>query len=63
MDAVFEVSKNKSVFSFLRQPTTSHCSHLLLGAVLLQRPAAAAVDRCLLPAGLTAANSPQRRQM
>jgi len=53
-------NNNKSVFSFLRQLTTWHCSHLLLNAVLLcalllRRPAAAAVDRYSLPAGPTAA--------
>jgi len=34
---------------------------LLLSAVLLRRPAAAAVDRYFLPAGPTAANPAERR--
>ena len=46
---------NKSLFSFLRQLTTWYCSQLLLSA------GHAAIDQYLLPAGLTAANSPQRR--
>ena len=47
------------VFSFLRQPTTRHCSHLLLAERrAARRPAAAAVDRYLLPTGPTAANPP-----
>ena len=49
---------NKSVFSILRELATRHCSHLVLSVVLLQRPAAAAVDRYCLPAGPTAANPP-----
>jgi len=57
---------NKPVFSFIRELTTRHCSHLLLNAVLLsavvlRRLSDAAVDRYLLPAGPTAANPPQRR--
>jgi len=59
MMAIFVLGrKKKSVFSFLRQLITWHCPHLLLNAVLLRRPAAAAVDRYLLPAGPTAANPP-----
>ena len=51
-----------SVFSFLRTLTTRHCSQLLPpNAVLLRRPAAAAIDGYLLPAGPAAANPPQRR--
>jgi len=55
--------QNKTVFSFLRQLTTWHCSHLLPNAVLLcavmqRRPTAAAVDRYRLPAGPAAANPP-----
>jgi len=56
----------KSVFSFLRQLTTWHYPHLLLRAVLRRgccrrRPAGRAViDRYLLAAGPTAANSQQR---
>ena len=42
------------------QLTTWHCSCLLLNAVLLRRPAAAATDHHFLPAGPTAANAPQR---
>jgi len=34
---------------------------LLLSAVLLRRLASAAVDRYILPTGLTAANPPQRQ--
>jgi len=45
---------SKSAISFLRQPTTWHCSHLLLSA---ER---AAIDRYLVTAGPTAANPPQR---
>jgi len=55
---------NKSV----RQPPTSADNMTLLAfvferraAVLLRRPAAAAIDRYLLPAGPTAANPLQRR--
>ena len=55
--------QNKTVFSFLRQLTTWHCSHLLPNAVLLcavmqRRPTAAAVDRYRLPSGPAAANPP-----
>jgi len=47
---------DKSVFSFLRQLTTWHCSQLLLSA------GRAAIDRYLLPAWHTAANPPQLLQ-
>jgi len=46
---------NKSVFSFIRQLTTWHCSQLLLST------GRAAIDCYLLPAAPTAAN-PQRRR-
>jgi len=46
-------NKYKSVFSFLRQLTTWHCSQLLLSA------GRAAIDRYIPPAGPTAANPPQ----
>ena len=55
---------NKYVFSFLRQLTTWNCPHLLLRAVcraaapLLLHAGRAAIDRYLLPAGFTAANTP-----
>ena len=58
---------NKSVFTFLRQLTTWHCSHLLRRAMLRRgccdrRPAGrAAIDRYLMAAGFTAANPQQRR--
>jgi len=45
---------NKSVFSFLRQLASWHCSYLLLLSA-----GRAAIDRCLLAAGPTAANPPQ----
>ena len=53
-------------FSFVRQLTMWHCSHLLLNtvllcAMLLQCPAAATIDRYLMTTGPTAANPPQRR--
>ena len=51
---------NRFVFSFLRQLTTWHCSHLLMNAVLPRRPTTAAIDGYLLPAEPTAANPSQR---
>ena len=45
-------NNSESVFSYLRTPTTWHCPH--------SPAAAAAIDRCLLPAGPTAANLQQR---
>jgi len=51
----FSEKKNKSAFSFLRQLTTRHCSHLLLDA------GRAAIDRYLVAAGPKAANPQQRR--
>jgi len=56
-------SSNKSAFSFLRQLTTWHCSHLPLNAVLLRRQAATAVNQQFLPVGPTAANPPQRHAL
>jgi len=47
-----------SAVALCKVHTTWHCSHLLLCAVLLRRPTAAAIDRYLLPARLTAANPP-----
>jgi len=52
---------NKSMFSFLRQLSTGHCSHLLLSAVLWLSAGRAAIDRYLSPAGRTAANPHERR--
>jgi len=48
------VSNRTSLFSFLRQLSTWHCSRLLLSA------GRAAIDRYLLTAGPTAANPHQR---
>ena len=48
------IKQNESVFSFLRQLSTWHCSRLLLSA------GRAAIDRYLLTAGPTAANPHQR---
>jgi len=48
------VKQNESVFSFLRQLSTWHCSRLLLSA------GRAAIDQYLLTAGPTAANPHQR---
>ena len=47
-----------SAVALCKVHTTWHCSHLLLCALLLRRPTAAAIDRYLLPARLTAANPP-----
>jgi len=48
------------MFSFLRQLSTGHCSHLLLSAVLWLSAGRAAIDRYLSPAGRTAANPHER---
>jgi len=52
------------MFSFQRQLTTWHCTHLLLPAVLQRRllltAGRAAIDRYLLLAGRTAANPQQQ---
>jgi len=53
------VAMNKSLFSFLRQLSMSHCSHLLLSAVALLLLAADAVNQYLLPTQRSASNMPR----
>ena len=57
MHCMSAIWPDKSVSSFLRQLTTWHCSRLRM----LLKAGRVASDRCLQPAGPTAANPPRRR--
>jgi len=53
------LQENESLFSFLRQPSTRHCPHLLPCALLRPAECRTATGRYYLRTGLTAANLPR----